>query len=69
MYNNGVTHMSVNSDMAGSIQAILKWMSYLPATSKSPLPIYVTDPVDRDVEYTPPAPPSPSYDPRWMMKV
>jgi acetyl-CoA carboxylase carboxyltransferase component len=64
MYNNGVTHLTVPSDAAG-IQAILRWLSYVPMTNKSPLPITIpTDPIDRVIDYIPSPQP---YDPRWMI--
>eukprot|EP01124_Arcella_intermedia_P034343 TRINITY_DN8497_c0_g1_i1.p1 TRINITY_DN8497_c0_g1~~TRINITY_DN8497_c0_g1_i1.p1 ORF type:complete len:2187 (-),score=404.17 TRINITY_DN8497_c0_g1_i1:17-6577(-) len=65
MFTNGITHVSVKSDLAG-VQAIIQWLSYLPKVRNGPLPITVpTDPVDRDVEFVPTPLP---YDPRWMIE-
>eukprot|EP00924_Labyrinthula_sp_SR-Ha-C_P016633 snap_masked-scaffold_6-processed-gene-10.9-mRNA-1 protein AED:0.05 eAED:0.05 QI:0/-1/0/1/-1/1/1/0/2208 len=54
MYNNGVTHECVRNDLEG-VQAIIKWLSYVPKTMKlEALPILpVSDTVDRDVTYDP----------------
>mmetsp|Transcript_38904 Transcript_38904/g.69658 ORF Transcript_38904/g.69658 Transcript_38904/m.69658 type:complete len:2180 (-) Transcript_38904:244-6783(-) len=64
MVPNGITHQQVPDDQAG-VEAILKWLSYIPATNKMLPPVLPTsDPVDRDVGYTPTKEP---YDPRWML--
>lgn len=53
MVPNGVTHIQVPDDQAG-VESILRWLSYVPATNKMLPPILPTsDPVDRDVGYTP----------------
>ncbi len=38
MYNNGVSHRTDAHDLEG-IQSILRWLSYMPKTKGSPLPI------------------------------
>lgn len=64
MYNNGVTHTSVPDDFEG-VFTILQWLSYMPKDKHSPVPIIATtDPVDREIEFTPTKAP---YDPRWML--
>jgi len=64
MYNNGVSHEAVVHDLDG-VKTILKWLSYIPKTKFSPLPITIpSDPVDRDIEYIPTKAP---YDPLWML--
>eukprot|EP00951_Prasinocladus_malaysianus_P012592 scaffold93960_cov29-Prasinocladus_malaysianus.AAC.1 len=56
MVPNGVTHQQVPDDQAG-VEAILKWLSYIPATNRMLAPIVPTaDPVDRDVGFTPTKP-------------
>ena len=50
---NGVTHQIVNDDQSG-VAAILKWLSFVPKTADSlPAVRESSDPVDRDVEFTP----------------
>ncbi|XP_074494153.1 acetyl-CoA carboxylase isoform X2 [Sebastes fasciatus] len=64
MHNNGVTHTTVPDDFEG-VFTILKWLSYMPKNKHSPVPVIATtDPVDREIEYTPTKAP---YDPRWML--
>jgi len=64
MYSNGVTHLTVPSDTA-AIQAILRWLSYIPMNNKSSLPITIpSDPVDRPIDYMPTIQ---AYNPRWML--
>uniref|UniRef100_A0A8C4NMB0 acetyl-CoA carboxylase n=1 Tax=Dicentrarchus labrax TaxID=13489 RepID=A0A8C4NMB0_DICLA len=64
MHNNGVTHTTVPDDFEG-VFTILKWLSYMPKNKHSPVPVIsTTDPVDREIEYTPTKAP---YDPRWML--
>ncbi|XP_061585098.1 acetyl-CoA carboxylase [Cololabis saira] len=64
MYNNGVTHTCVPDDFEG-VFTILQWLSYMPKNKNSPVPIIsTTDPVDREIEFTPTKAP---YDPRWML--
>lgn len=36
MHNNGVTHLTVPSDVEG-VAAIIDWLSYIPKVSSSPL--------------------------------
>jgi len=65
MHQNGVTHMVVENDVQG-VASILRWLSYVPAKRGAPLPIHPSsDPVDRRVEWMPPA--SGPYDPRQML--
>ncbi|XP_059192405.1 acetyl-CoA carboxylase isoform X2 [Centropristis striata] len=64
MHNNGVTHTTVPDDFEG-VFTILQWLSYMPKNKHSPVPVIpTTDPVDREIEYTPTKAP---YDPRWML--
>ncbi|XP_044052801.1 acetyl-CoA carboxylase 2 isoform X5 [Siniperca chuatsi] len=64
MHNNGVTHSTVPDDFEG-VFTILQWLSYMPKNKHSPVPVIATtDPVDREIEYTPTKAP---YDPRWML--
>ncbi|KAL1454989.1 hypothetical protein WDU94_009115 [Cyamophila willieti] len=64
MHNNGVSHKTEPRDLDG-VFTILKWLSYIPKTKSSPVPmIKPCDPVDREVDYMPTKVP---YDPRWML--
>ncbi|XP_017269284.1 acetyl-CoA carboxylase isoform X2 [Kryptolebias marmoratus] len=64
MHNNGVSHTFVPDDFEG-VFTILQWLSYMPKNKHSPVPIIATtDPVDREIEFTPTRAP---YDPRWML--
>ncbi|KAI5726751.1 hypothetical protein M8J76_007892 [Diaphorina citri] len=64
MHNNGVSHKTEPRDLDG-VYTILKWLSYIPKTKASPVPmIKPCDPVDREVDYMPTKVP---YDPRWML--
>jgi acetyl-CoA carboxylase/biotin carboxylase 1 len=67
MYPNGVTHEVVEDDQSG-MAAVLKWLSYVPATSAElshALPhADLMDPVDRDITFSPTKSP---YDPRHML--
>ncbi|XP_068994808.1 acetyl-CoA carboxylase isoform X3 [Embiotoca jacksoni] len=64
MHNNGVTHTTVPDDFEG-VFTILQWLSYMPKNKNSPVPVITTtDPVDREIEFTPTKAP---YDPRWML--
>uniref|UniRef100_A0A8C0BI87 acetyl-CoA carboxylase n=1 Tax=Buteo japonicus TaxID=224669 RepID=A0A8C0BI87_9AVES len=64
MHNNGVTHSTVCDDFEG-VYTILQWLSYMPKSVYSPVPILkVKDPIDRTVEFVPTKTP---YDPRWML--
>uniref|UniRef100_A0A8B9SCJ5 acetyl-CoA carboxylase n=1 Tax=Apteryx owenii TaxID=8824 RepID=A0A8B9SCJ5_APTOW len=64
MHNNGVTHGTVCDDFEG-VYTILQWLSYMPKSVYSPVPILkVKDPIDRTIEFVPTKTP---YDPRWML--
>ena len=64
MMPNGVSHLQVDDDQQGA-RAILKWLSYTPATAFTRAPaLRVSDPVDRDIEFMPTKTP---YDPRNML--
>ncbi|KAF8822729.1 acetyl-CoA carboxylase ACC1, partial [Cardiosporidium cionae] len=54
MYKNGVSHLVVKGDLEGC-EAILDWLSYVPAHRDGPLPIMVdpNDPINRSVFYKP----------------
>ncbi|GBG75894.1 hypothetical protein CBR_g21136 [Chara braunii] len=53
MSANGVVHLTVENDLQG-VQAILRWLSYVPPVRGSSLPIVPsTDPISRLVEYVP----------------
>lgn len=66
MYKNGVSHLTASDDFTG-IQAILNWMSYIPAKRDAPIPILNSlDTWDRDVEYKPTK--EDAYDVRWMIE-
>ena len=61
---NGVTHQQVPNDQEG-VNAILDWLSFVPKDASSPPPILpVSDPVERDIDFTPTKAP---YDPRHML--
>ncbi|XP_014259658.1 acetyl-CoA carboxylase isoform X2 [Cimex lectularius] len=65
MYNNGVSHKTEPRDFDG-INAIVRWLSYMPKDKTSLLPIITPiDPIDREITYTPTKAP---YDPRWMLE-
>ncbi|XP_050530810.1 acetyl-CoA carboxylase isoform X6 [Daktulosphaira vitifoliae] len=64
MYNNGVSHKTESRDLDG-VYRILKWLSYIPKTKDSPLPItHSVDPIEREIDFIPTKVP---YDPRWMI--
>uniref|UniRef100_A0A3Q2YRR4 acetyl-CoA carboxylase n=1 Tax=Hippocampus comes TaxID=109280 RepID=A0A3Q2YRR4_HIPCM len=64
MHNNGVTHTTVPDDFEGVV-TILQWLSYMPKNNSSAVPVVpTTDPVDREIDFTPTKAP---YDPRWML--
>uniref|UniRef100_A0A4W5MN20 acetyl-CoA carboxylase n=1 Tax=Hucho hucho TaxID=62062 RepID=A0A4W5MN20_9TELE len=64
MHNNGVTHTTVPDDFEG-VFTILQWLSYMPKTKHSPVPVIPPkDPVEREIEFTPTKAP---YDPRWLL--
>ena len=53
MAANGVSHHIVEDDLAG-VEAMLKWLAFVPATFPGTLPILrSTDPIGRDIEYVP----------------
>jgi len=63
MHNNGVTQLTVENDFDGAVE-ILKWLAFVPATNKSPLPILeVADPITRTIDFRPTA----QYDVRAML--
>jgi acetyl-CoA carboxylase/biotin carboxylase 1 len=66
MYTNGVTHWTVDNDMEG-VQAVLRWLSYVPISREEPLPLTVSlvDPVDRKIAYKPT---KLAYDPRCFLE-
>ena len=67
MYSNGVSHLTVEDDIQG-VDAIVKWLSYVPAMRGGALPIVQPDNVDspdRNVEVLPTKNPS---DPRLYLK-
>ncbi|XP_059407227.1 acetyl-CoA carboxylase-like isoform X2 [Carassius carassius] len=64
MHNNGVTHSIVPDDFEG-VLTILQWLSYMPKSNQSPVPIMPpTDPVEREIDFVPTKAP---YDPRWLL--
>lgn len=65
MYNNGVSHEVVSNDREG-MQAVVDWLSFVPATFNeiSTPSIKSSDPIDRDIEFIPTKAP---YDPRHML--
>ncbi|XP_052412557.1 acetyl-CoA carboxylase isoform X3 [Carassius gibelio] len=64
MHNNGVTHSIVPDDFEG-VLTILQWLSYMPKSNQSPVPIMLpTDPVEREIDFVPTKAP---YDPRWLL--
>ncbi|XP_026566055.1 acetyl-CoA carboxylase 1 isoform X2 [Pseudonaja textilis] len=64
MHNNGVTHSTVCDDFEG-VYTILQWLSYMPKSVFSPVPmLIVKDPIDRTIDFLPTKAP---YDPRWML--
>lgn len=68
MFNNGVSHLTSKDDFQG-VTEILNWLGYVPKERGAPLPVVlptIDDPVDRDVEWTPPANKTP-YDPRQLI--
>jgi acetyl-CoA carboxylase/biotin carboxylase 1 len=65
MHTNGVSHLVAENDLTG-VYEIINWLSYVPETNKSSLPVINSlDPVDRviDVEITKSA-----YDPRVLLQ-
>ena len=64
MYPNGVTHQVVPNDQEG-VNAMLDWLSFVPENNQMQPPVLpVSDPVERDVEFTPT---KSAYDPRHML--
>ncbi len=64
MHSNGVSHAVVPDDVSG-VDAILRWLSYVPRAKGAPLPRWPSaDPLRRPVGFTPPRGP---YDPRDML--
>eukprot|EP00457_Paulinella_chromatophora_P000115 gb/GEZN01000115.1/.p1 GENE.gb/GEZN01000115.1/~~gb/GEZN01000115.1/.p1 ORF type:complete len:2290 (+),score=335.54 gb/GEZN01000115.1/:133-6870(+) len=66
MFNNGVSHLVVSDDLAG-VQAILKWLRYVPNMRKGAPTCYLPlkpDPIERVVAWRPTKSP---YDPRHML--
>ncbi|KAI8067073.1 acetyl-CoA carboxylase [Gongronella butleri] len=64
MYKNGVSHLTAENDLEGIIK-IMQWLSFVPEHRNAQLPMRIgSDPVDRDIEYTPPKGPS---DPRFFL--
>ncbi|KAG8451331.1 hypothetical protein GDO86_003516 [Hymenochirus boettgeri] len=64
MHNNGVTHTTVYDDFEG-VYTILQWLSYMPKSVSSPVPVLTPkDSIDRAIEFIPTKAP---YDPRWML--
>lgn len=52
MYPNGITHVAVPDDLGG-ISAIVKWLSYVPAHTGIPAPVYqgIVDDPERDISF------------------
>ena len=65
MNHNGISHSTVSWDLEG-ISLILRWLSYIPATNTSPLPILIdpTDTIDRVIDF---CPSKNGYDPRCLL--
>ncbi|XP_059994950.1 acetyl-CoA carboxylase 1-like, partial [Lagenorhynchus albirostris] len=64
MHNNGVTHSTVCDDFEG-VFTVLHWLSYMPKSVHSSVPLLNSkDPIDRVIEFIPTKTP---YDPRWML--
>ncbi|CAG8723635.1 3787_t:CDS:2, partial [Gigaspora rosea] len=64
MYRNGVSHLTAQNDLEG-ITKIVQWLSYVPSSKHSPVPIFPnSDTWDREIDYIPPKGP---YDPRWLI--
>jgi acetyl-CoA carboxylase/biotin carboxylase 1 len=65
MHSNGVSHLKVENDLKG-VSEIIRWLSYVPETNRSPLPITTSfDLVSRPIGV--PIPNGP-YDPRALME-
>ncbi|KAJ2960745.1 hypothetical protein NQZ79_g3986 [Umbelopsis isabellina] len=64
MYKNGVSHLTAENDFEGILK-IVHWLSYVPESRGAPVTMAIgADPIDRDIEYTPPRGPS---DPRLFL--
>ncbi|KAJ8027759.1 Acetyl-CoA carboxylase [Holothuria leucospilota] len=64
MHNNGVSH-DISKDDYHGIYLLLKWLSYMPKSQDSSIPIMPTlDPIEREVKFYPTKTP---YDPRHML--
>ncbi|KAI7904359.1 acetyl-CoA carboxylase [Cokeromyces recurvatus] len=64
MYKNGVSHLTAEDDLEG-VGKIVQWLSFVPHVRNAPVTMRMdVDPVDRDIEYTPPKGPS---DPRFFL--
>ena len=64
MYSNGVSHLTVPSDLEAMV-AYLRWLAFVPARAGLPPPLGATvDPVDRPVDF---APSAATYDPRHLI--
>merc|ERR1719247_3675118 len=61
MLPNGIAHQLAADDQDG-VEKILRWLSYVPKTASEQVAIAASsDPIERDIAYTPPNTP---YDPR-----
>lgn len=65
MYKNGVSHLTAENDLDG-VGKIVQWLSYVPEVRGAPVLTnrVSSDPIDREIEYTPPKGPS---DPRLFL--
>jgi acetyl-CoA carboxylase/biotin carboxylase 1 len=54
MYTNGVTHLTVRTDLEG-MTACIEWLNYVPKCRGGALPVHpkLTDPVDRRIAFSP----------------
>ncbi|CEP61144.1 acetyl-CoA carboxylase ACC1 LALA0_S02e07712g [Lachancea lanzarotensis] len=66
MYNNGVSHLTAQDDLAG-VEKIMDWLSYVPAKRDMPVPILENDDKwDREIDFTPST--EQPYDVRWLIE-
>ncbi|KAI7874489.1 acetyl-CoA carboxylase [Lichtheimia hyalospora FSU 10163] len=64
MYKNGVSHLTAENDLEG-VGKIVQWLSFVPSVRGAPVITRIgADPIDREIEYTPPKGPS---DPRLFL--
>jgi len=64
MHPNGVSHLTVESDVEG-VAEIMRWLSFVPRVKGAPPALLpCSDPIDRPVEFVPTKAP---YDPRHML--